>query len=130
MVYFLCANIKNLSLYRTVEKIVKNKEFKSDDLYDFIMRSIERFNILFCFVDIFKLSPRKLDYLFLTYLKLQGTSNEYFYCLKADLNGVIEMKRSIENLKEKSNVQLQCKLDSTEQEKNQLQSKLDDNLVK
>ena len=103
---FLNENFPKLTfsiIYRIVELSFKKKQIKSDNLLDFINKSIEKFYMLFRFVDVFELSDDKLDQLLSIYSKYCESKEEYFYSFQIDLKQTIEMIRKNRNQKEQLN---------------------------
>lgn len=118
-------------IYRVIEKGSQNGVF-DDILYDFIIKSISKFSVLFSFINLKNLSEKRLKNLYETFTNSDEKTKQYFNYLKCNLEFIMFLNENKKNLQnqlndsEKVKIQLQKKLDENEDEKKQLQDKLNE----
>ena len=95
-------------IYRAVKKSSKEKSFSNDKLFDFIMKSISKFCVLFQFLDLQKLSDNRLIELCENYSKSDQKEQQHFNYLGCNLNKIMEMIEQLNKSTKKNEEQSGC----------------------
>lgn len=106
-------------IHRIIERSSKEL-INSDNLFDFIKRSLKKFCVLFQFLDLQKLSENKLFELCEIYEKSDENTSKCFSYLNCNLNLISKMQKTLIKTDEESKVQ-QDKLKEFELKIEQLQ---------
>lgn len=115
-------------IYRIIENC-DMKNLSTDLLFDFMMKDLSKFNILFSFLEIQNLSEERVDFLCECYLN--DSNRQFFGFLKCNLAYIMKLREDDKKIqkqlivKENDNKLLQNKLNDLNSEKNQIQERLD-----
>ncbi|KAK8842165.1 hypothetical protein M9Y10_026394 [Tritrichomonas musculus] len=125
-------------IYRVVKQSSPNV-INSNKLFDVIMKSLNKFCVLFPFVDLSKLSDDRLENLCEMYSKTNENTQHYFDYLKCNLNLINEINARKKNLEEMNDEQrnkmkeleekvtsLENQFNASEKVNTQLQNELND----
>ena len=111
-------------IYRVVQKSSPD-EINSNKLFDIVMKSLNKFCVLFPFIELSKLSDDRLEELCEKYSKSNEDTLHYFDYLKCNLNLINEINNRKKNL-EKMNDEQRNKISDLETKISSLQSKFND----
>lgn len=111
-------------IYRVIKKSSPD-EINSNKLFDIIMKSLNKFCILFPFLDLQKLSDDRLDELCEKYSKSNENTQHCFDYLKCNLNLINEINNRKKTLQEMNDEQ-QNKMKDLETKISSLQKQFDD----
>lgn len=120
----------DISIINRIVDLSDKSKISSNLLYEFIKKSIEKFCILFAFIDIKKLDDEKL--LDMNHAFLNESTKTFFMFLPCNVEYITELKISKKELQNKideyegEKVQIRNQLNSLSIEKTQLQGRLEE----